>query len=94
MEDIKTIIARALPRAEGVIENRVSAAAVRQALSDAGYVIVPKEPTKQMIASGNDEIDERVEMDGYPSTGYYCLIEATCARDAWQAMLTAWEEEQ
>lgn len=47
-----------------------------------------REPTKEMIAEGNDKIEYDLDY-GYPSTGPSVEILSTSARDAWRAMIDA-----
>lgn len=47
-----------------------------------------REPTKEMIAEGNDKIEYDLD-HGYPSTGPSVEILPTSARDAWRAMIDA-----
>src|SRR3990167_2517833 len=59
------------------------------ALESAGFAIVPVEPTKRMIETGNNKVSEATWIDGYESSGHYVEIDPTCARDTYRAMLSA-----
>lgn len=59
MSDLRTVIARAIKKADKTIflENYTrQAKSVLKALQKEGYVIVPLEPTEEMLKAGSDAI--------------------------------------
>lgn len=78
--------------------DEASAADFLAALKDAGYVIVPKEPTKQMVIAGDDEkencIDSGWDSDTDGNRYDYTIINSDLPARVYRAMLAAAEEQQ
>jgi len=78
------------------ILNAVATAAITAYLAQRekeGFVMVPKEPTKEMIYDGNTTIDDCIDFWNYDSGSGYC-VEPHAAAACYRAMLTAASQEQ
>lgn len=58
-----------------------------------GWVMVPKEPTKEMIYDGNTTIDDCIDFWNYDSGSGYC-VEPHAAAACYRTMLSAASQEQ
>jgi len=58
-----------------------------------GFVMVPKEPTKEMIYDGNTTIDDCIDFWNYDSGSGYC-VEPHAAAACYRTMLSVASQEQ
>lgn len=65
-----------------------SPAQEREGAAPPGWVLVPREPTKEMLLAGNDGIDDDIDSWNYDSGCGYC-VEPQAARNVWDRMLSA-----
>lgn len=85
------------PPDEGTIyDARLAVAAITAYLAQRekdGFVMVPKEPTKEMIYDGNTTIDDCIDFWNYDSGSGYC-VEPHAAAACYRTMLSVASQEQ
>lgn len=69
-----------------IIEAQAAITAHTQALTEAGYVIAPREPTLEMLCAGQSEI--RIE-DSPNTAGPHTYASREEVAEAWRAMIEA-----
>jgi hypothetical protein len=69
---------------------RQSADCILFDLDAAGFIIVPKEPTKEMILAGETAVENNCDETSDSYSSYTIVNDAGAAHDAYVAMITEW----